>query len=51
VCDRDFETVQATHDPNQLAIFLAHNPYHVEGLLTLGMLFAHTGRHLSLHIR
>lgn len=41
---RDFEVVQSTHDPNALAVFLAHQPYHVDGLLTLAMLFAHTGR-------
>ena len=41
--DRDYEMVQSTNDPNTLAVFLGHSHYHVEGLLTLAMVFAHTG--------
>jgi len=41
--NKDFEMVQATNDPNTLAVFLGHSHYHVEGLLTLAMVFAHTG--------
>lgn len=39
----DYEVVQSTNDPNTLAVFLGHGHYHVEGLLTLAMVFAHTG--------
>jgi hypothetical protein len=40
---RDFELVQSTGDPNALAIFIAHNPHHADGLITFAMVFAHTG--------
>ena len=38
-----FEIVQNTGDANMLAMFVSRHPHHLEALLQLGMLFAHTG--------
>lgn len=40
----DYLRVQQTCDPNALAIFVAHLPHHVEGLLTLALVFAAHGQ-------
>lgn len=39
----DYERVQATCDPNALAVFLAHHSHHAEGLLTLALVLATHG--------
>lgn len=39
----DYARVQATCDPNALAVFLAHNPHHTEGLVTLALVLATHG--------
>jgi Transcriptional repressor TCF25 len=41
---RAFETVQATADPNNLAILVSQCPHHTDALLQLAMVFAHTGQ-------
>jgi hypothetical protein len=38
-----YEVVQHLGDPNYLVMFLANNPYHVEGFLELGMIFLRSG--------
>lgn len=39
-----FHQVQATADPNNLALMLAQSPHHADALLQLAMVFAHTGQ-------
>ncbi len=41
---QDYERVVATCDPNALAIWLAHNPHYVDGLLTLALVLAAHGQ-------
>ncbi|CAI5940443.1 unnamed protein product [Closterium sp. NIES-64] len=38
-----FEQTVASHDPNQLGLFVAHHPYHVEGLLALSEVYKQVG--------
>jgi hypothetical protein len=40
---RSLETLEASHDPTALVMFLAENPSHVQGLLQLATVCAHTG--------
>ncbi|CAI5513885.1 unnamed protein product [Closterium sp. Naga37s-1] len=44
-----FEQTVASHDPNQLGLFVAHHPYHVEGLLALSEVYKQVGGMMRLY--
>lgn len=42
--NEEYVQVQDSGDPNRLVLFLSQHPYHPEGFLQLGMVFARTGQ-------